>query len=61
MVEQDRHYPSTDFSKKLSLTEFIVEDADPGGFGELGCPPDLQEAPVKTVLMQAELLCADWV
>jgi type I restriction enzyme R subunit len=24
-------------------------------------PPDLQEEAVKTVLMQAELLCADWV
>jgi hypothetical protein len=23
-------------------------------------PPDLQEDTVKTVLMQAELLCADW-
>jgi len=23
-------------------------------------PPDLQEEAVKTVLMQAELLCADW-
>ncbi len=26
-----------------------------------GYPPDLQEAAVKTVLQQAELLCADWV
>ncbi len=26
-----------------------------------GYPPDLQEAAVKTVLMQAELLCADWM
>ena len=26
-----------------------------------GYPPDLQEAAVKTVLAQAELLCADWV
>jgi hypothetical protein len=26
----------------------------------LGYPPDLQEEAVKTVLMQAELLCADW-
>ncbi|MBL9183155.1 MAG: type I restriction endonuclease subunit R [Verrucomicrobiaceae bacterium] len=26
-----------------------------------GYPPDLQEAAVKTVLEQAELLCADWV
>ncbi len=25
-----------------------------------GYPPDLQEAAVKTVLAQAELLCADW-
>jgi len=25
-----------------------------------GFPPDLQEEAVKTVLMQAELLCADW-
>ena len=25
-----------------------------------GYPPDLQEEAVKTVLMQAELLCADW-
>ncbi|MFN5275284.1 MAG: hypothetical protein ACK5E3_18945 [Planctomycetota bacterium] len=23
-------------------------------------PPDLQEEAVRTVLMQAELLCADW-
>ena len=26
-----------------------------------GYPPDLQDEAVKTVLMQAELLCADWV
>ena len=26
-----------------------------------GYPPDLQEEAVKTVLKQAELLCADWV
>ncbi len=25
-----------------------------------GYPPDLQEDAVKTVLQQAELLCADW-
>jgi type I restriction enzyme R subunit len=25
-----------------------------------GYPPDLQEGAVRTVLMQAELLCADW-
>ncbi len=25
-----------------------------------GYPPDLQEEAVKTVLAQAELLCADW-
>ena len=25
-----------------------------------GCPPDLQEKATKTVLMQAELLCAEW-
>ena len=28
---------------------------------KFGYPPDLQEQAVKTVLMQAELLCADWV
>lgn len=26
-----------------------------------GYPPDLQEEAVKTVLMQAESLCADWI
>jgi type I restriction enzyme R subunit len=26
-----------------------------------GYPPDLQEEAMKTVLMQAELLCAEWV
>jgi len=26
-----------------------------------GFPPDLQEEAVKTVLMQAEILCAEWV
>ena len=26
-----------------------------------GYPPDLQEEAVRTVLMQAELMCADWV
>jgi type I restriction enzyme R subunit len=26
-----------------------------------GCPPDLQEEAVKTVLARAELLCAEWV
>jgi len=26
-----------------------------------GYPPDLQEEAVKTGLMQAELLCTDWV
>ena len=25
-----------------------------------GCPPDLQDEAVKTVLAQAELLCAEW-
>ena len=25
-----------------------------------GYPPDLQDEPVRTVLKQAELLCADW-
>lgn len=25
-----------------------------------GYPPDLQDKAVKTVLQQAELLCADW-
>jgi hypothetical protein len=28
---------------------------------EHGYPPDLQEEAVKSVLAQAELLCADWV
>ena len=28
---------------------------------QYGYPPDLQEDVVKTVLLQAELLCADWV
>jgi Domain of unknown function (DUF3387). len=28
---------------------------------KFGYPPDLQEEAVKTVLKQAELLCADWV
>ena len=28
---------------------------------KFGYPPDLQEQAVKTVLMQSELLCADWV
>ena len=27
---------------------------------KFGYPPDLQDEAVKTVLMQAELLCADW-
>ncbi len=27
---------------------------------EYGYPPDLQEDAVKTVLAQAELVCADW-
>jgi len=27
---------------------------------QYGYPPGLQEAAVKTVLAQAELLCADW-
>ena len=29
--------------------------------GKYGYPPDLQEEAVKTVLAQAELLCAEWV
>jgi type I restriction enzyme R subunit len=28
---------------------------------KFGYPPDLQEEAVKTVLRQAELLCANWV
>jgi type I restriction enzyme R subunit len=28
---------------------------------KFGYPPNLQEKAVKTVLRQAELLCADWV
>jgi type I restriction enzyme R subunit len=27
---------------------------------EFGYPPDLQDAAVQTVLMQAESLCKDW-
>lgn len=27
---------------------------------KFGYPPDLQDEAVKTVLMQAELMCADW-
>jgi type I restriction enzyme R subunit len=35
----------------------LAEEPD----NKYGYPPDLQEEAVKTVLMQAELLCADWV
>ncbi len=31
------------------------------GLSKHGYPPDLQDEAVKTVLAQAELLCADWV
>jgi type I restriction enzyme R subunit len=31
-----------------------------GILNKCGYPPDLREEAVKTVLMQAELLCADW-
>jgi hypothetical protein len=44
----------------MSLNESIVEDAALEWFGELGNPPDLQEEATKTVLAQAELLCAEW-
>ena len=30
-------------------------------FNKYGYPADLQDDAVKTVLMQAEFLCADWV
>ena len=29
-------------------------------FNKCGYPPDLQDEAVRTVLQQAELLCADW-
>jgi hypothetical protein len=44
----------------MPFTESIVEDATLSWFVELDYPPDLQEEAVKTVLAQAELLCADW-
>ncbi len=45
----------------MSLNESIVAAAALEWFGALGCPPDLQAAAVKTFLMPAELLCAEWV
>ena len=42
-----------------TLNESIVEDAALDWFQQLGYPPDLQEEAVKTLLMQAELLCAE--
>ncbi len=45
----------------MSLYESHVEEAALTWFGELGYPPDLQEEAVKTVLQQAELLCAERV
>jgi len=45
----------------MSLNESIVEDSALEWVGEVGYPPGLQEEAVKTVLMQAELLCAESV
>ena len=45
----------------MNLNESIIEDVALEWFGELGYPPDLPEEAVKTLLMQAELLCAEWV
>ena len=44
----------------MSLNESTVEDAARERFGALGYPPDLQDEAVKTVLAQAELMCAEW-
>ena len=44
-----------DAYKKASDSGRIKKDADKSGY-----PPDLQEEAVKTVLQQAELLCAEW-
>jgi hypothetical protein len=44
-----------------NLVENDVELAALDWFQGLGYPPDLQEEAVKTVLAQAELLCAEWV
>ncbi len=45
----------------IVVNESIVEATSLEWFGGLGYPPDLQEEAVKTVLAQAELLCAEWV
>jgi len=37
-----------------------AQNRHPSDDNKYGYPPDLQEGAVKTVLMQAELLCADW-
>lgn len=42
------------------FNESVVEEAALRWFEELGYPPDLAEEATKTVLTQAELLCADW-
>ena len=45
----------------MSLNESIVKDDAPTSFGELGYPPDTQKEATRTVLAQAELLCAGFV
>lgn len=44
----------------MSLNESTVKYAALVCFEELSYRPDLQEEAIKTVLQQAELLCADW-
>lgn len=43
------------------LKHALANYTESGGKGDPTYPPDLQEEAVKTVLAQAEQLCADWV
>jgi hypothetical protein len=58
--EEDAHPPPSDVQTGQSI-RFSKRRWQKCILNKYGYPPDLQEEAVKTVLMQAELLCADWV
>jgi type I restriction enzyme, R subunit len=51
----------TGFDAPCLHTMYADKPMQGHGLNRHGYPPDLQEEAVKTVLMQAEMLCADWV
>jgi type I restriction enzyme R subunit len=56
LITQVRKSVTIDWTLRGAKIRVIVKRI----LNKYGYPPDLQEEALKTVLMQAELLCADW-